>query len=211
MCQVCASSSEAIWWGRRLKPWRCHRILLAMVLDHSSLLFEKLFLRWAQSRFTLTSWWWAISIPRQLWHERWASSCRSILRLRIRRCWMLGFKPNSSLCSSSKSPRRLHRLIIRQMRPRLRHRIGRLMPHRSYLIGLLALPIDITMLINISKVIILIKVIIRLLWFLLIVVILLLLLLLILVLVLSPFVLLTDVSPILHLCIFFFNCFNFQI
>ena len=77
------------------------------------------------------------------------------------------------------------------------------MPHRSYLIGLLALSLDITMLINISKVIILIKVIlVWLIWFLLIVVILLLLLLLILV--LSPFVLLADVSPILHLYIFFY-------
>jgi hypothetical protein len=90
------------------------------------------------------------------------------------------------------------------MLSRLRHRIRRLMPHRSYLICLLPLSIDITMLINISKVIILVKVVvIWLIWFLLIVVMLLFLLLLILVLVLSPFVLLTDVSPILHVCVFF--------
>ena len=211
MYQVCACSSEAIWGARRLKPWWRHRILLAIVRDHSSLLFEKLFLRWAQSHFTLTtSWRRAISIPRQLWHKRWAPSRRSILRLRIRRCRILGFKPTSSLCSSPKSPRRLQRLIISlQMLPRLRHRIRRLMPHRSYLIGLLALSIDITMLVNISKVIILVKVIIIwLIWFLLIVLILLFLLFLILVLVLSPFVL-ADVRPILHVC--FFNCFNFQI
>ena len=81
------------------------------------------------------------------------------------------------------------------------------MPHRCYLIGLLALSIDITMLINISKVIILVKVIlIWLIWFLLIMVIL---LLLILVLILSPFVLLADVSPILHAYILLIICFDF--
>jgi hypothetical protein len=75
------------------------------------------------------------------------------------------------------------------------------MAHGSNLIGLLALSVDVTVLINISKVIILIKVIIWLIRFLLIIVILLLLLLLVLV--LSP-IMLTDVSPILHLCFYSF-------